>query len=145
MIVFDALTLNTDRHRGNYGVVFDNTSMDIIRMAPVFDNNQALLPYAEEEDFGDTLMEYLASRPTRIGIDFNESANDMLTPEIISDLKNLKGFTFDRSGKYDLPEKRIRVLEEIVNMQIDFILKRKSLYISKGSSTKQTGEDIEKA
>lgn len=44
MIVLDALILNTDRHMGNYGFMVDNDTMQIKRMAPMFDHNQALLP-----------------------------------------------------------------------------------------------------
>ena len=51
MLVLDALSLNTDRHKGNFGIIFDTDTMEPIRMAPVFDNNQALLPYAEDADF----------------------------------------------------------------------------------------------
>ena len=36
---------------GNYGFMVDNDTMQIKRMAPMFDHNQALLPYAEQEDF----------------------------------------------------------------------------------------------
>ena len=91
MLVFDALTINTDRHLGNFGVLVDNDTQKILKMAPVFDNNQSLLPYAEEQEFRD-IDEYLKTRPTRIGIDFNQVAHQMLTPEIRADLNNLKGF-----------------------------------------------------
>ena len=131
MIVLDALTLNTDRHQGNYGVIFDTDTLEILRMAPVFDNNQALLPYAEKEDFGENRTEYLASRPPRIGDDFNAIAHDMLTPSIVADLKNLKGFKFKRNIPYSLPEERLASLEEIVDMQIDNILQGKCLYINR--------------
>ena len=69
----------------------------------MFDHNQALLPYAEQEDF-QNLDLYLASRPTQIGEDFNEIANALLTSEIRSDLKNLRGFKFEKNGEFDLPE-----------------------------------------
>ena len=71
MLVLDALVLNTDRHAGNYGMLFDTDTMQVSGMAPVFDHNQALLPYAEPAEF-DNLQEYLSTRPTRIGEDFNE-------------------------------------------------------------------------
>lgn len=144
MIILDALTLNTDRHRGNYGVIFDTDTIEILRMAPVFDNNQALLPYAEEEDFGERRKEYLASRPPRIGDDFNAIAHDLLTPSITADLKNLKGFKFDRGVSYPLPERRLEALEEIVNMQIDNILQRRCLYINKVENIAYEGGNLKK-
>ena len=142
MIVLDALTLNTDRHQGNYGVIFDTDTLEILRMAPIFDNNQALLPYAEEEDFGKNRAEYLASRPPRIGDDFNAIAHDMLTPSIIADLKNLRGFKFNRNTSYALPEERLNALEEIVNMQIDNILQGKYLYINKMASIVSVEQEL---
>ena len=142
MIVLDALTLNTDRHQGNYGVIFDTDTLEILRMAPIFDNNQALLPYAEEEDFGKNRAEYLASRPPRIGDDFNAIAHDMLTPSIIADLKNLRGFKFNRNTSYALPEERLNALEEIVNMQIDNILQGKYLYINKMASMVSAEQEL---
>ena len=44
MCVLDALTLNPDRHYGNFGFLFDNQTMAIVGMAPVFDNNRASWP-----------------------------------------------------------------------------------------------------
>jgi len=128
MLVFDALILNTDRHLGNYGVLVDNDTRDILGMAPVFDNNLALLPYLAKDDYPNVL-EYIKSRPTKIGNDFNEMAHWALTPKIKRDLINLKGFKFDRSGKYNLPEDRLKVLESVVNMQIDNILNDVHLYV----------------
>ena len=128
MIVLDALILNTDRHMGNYGFMVDNRTMQIKRMAPMFDHNQALLPYAEQEDF-QNLDLYLASRPTQIGEDFNEIANALLTSEIRSDLKNLRGFKFEKNGEFDLPEDRLEQLNKLIDRQIDGILECKRLYI----------------
>ena len=34
---------NTDRHLCNFGALIDNTTMSVIRMAPVFDINRSLL------------------------------------------------------------------------------------------------------
>lgn len=128
MVVLDALIINDDRHLGNHGVLIDNDTQKILRMAPVFDHNQALLPYAEEEEF-ENISEYLKMKGPRIGADFNLAANAMLTPEIRADLINLKGFKFQKDGKYDLPDDRLKHLEELIEKQIEGILHSKSLYI----------------
>ena len=39
MCVLDALILNPDRHYGNFGVLFDTETVQILCMAPVFDND----------------------------------------------------------------------------------------------------------
>lgn len=128
MLVFDALTINTDRHLGNFGVLVDNDTQKILKMAPVFDNNQSLLPYAEEQEFRD-IDEYLKTRPTRIGIDFNQVAHQMLSPEIRADLNNLKGFSFQKHPRYNLPEERLKILEELIDKQIYNILHDIRLYV----------------
>ena len=43
MCILDALILNTDRHSGNFGVLYQNDTMQVQKMAPVFDNNRSLL------------------------------------------------------------------------------------------------------
>jgi len=72
---------------------------------------------------------YLASRPTQSGEDFNEIAHALLTPEIRNDLKNLRGFEFQRNDEFDLPEERLQKLNKLVDQQIDGILECKRLYV----------------
>lgn len=43
MCILDALILNIDRHSGNFGVLYENDTLQIQKMAPVFDNNRSLL------------------------------------------------------------------------------------------------------
>ena len=53
----------------------------------------------------------------------------LLTPEIRSDLKNLRGFKFEKNGEFDLPENRLEQLNKLIDRQIDGILECKRLYI----------------
>lgn len=128
MLVFDGIVFNTDRHMGNYGVVFNNDTLEILRMAPVFDHNQALLPYAEKEDLLHP-EEYLKTQLPKIGTDFLQSAKAVLTPEIRADLINLHGFQFQyvESSKFD--RQRVKLLEELVNKQISGILDKSKIYM----------------
>ncbi|MEF2864858.1 MAG: HipA protein, partial [Eubacteriales bacterium] len=43
MFVLDALILNTDRHLGNFGFLFDNQTIEVKTAAPMFDHNRSLL------------------------------------------------------------------------------------------------------
>lgn len=127
MLVFDGIVFNTDRHAGNYGVVFDNDTLEILRMSPVFDHNQALLPYAEEEELLHP-EEYLKTKLPKIGDDFLRSAKAALTPAIRADLINLHGFHFQYidSSRFDV--KRVKLLERLVNRQIEGILDKSKIY-----------------
>lgn len=127
MIVFDAVTFNTDRHMGNHGVIFDADSLMIKRMAPVFDNNQALLPYAEAEDFSQ-IGTYLKSKIPRIGEDFVNIAKAVISSEIRSDLINLQGFRFSYVESDRFSKQRLSALEKIINDQIRGILDKSKLY-----------------
>lgn len=128
MLVLDALIINTDRHLGNFGVLIDNSNMNVIGMAPIFDNNQSLLPYAEKPDFDD-LDNYLESRTTKLGADFNQVAHQVLTSEIKADLNNLKGFKFKHHDKYNLSDERLTKLEGLIEKQIFNIINDIHLYV----------------
>lgn len=121
MVVLDALILNQDRHRGNYGFLFDNNEVTIKTAAPVFDHNLSLLVYATESEL-EHIDEYLGSIGPKIGEDFNEMAHLMLTPKIKNDLKNLRGFSFDFSVCPNFSDLRKQTLNEQLNNQIDRIL-----------------------
>ena len=54
MCILDALILNTDRHSGNFGVLYQNDTMQVQKMAPVFDNNQSLLFDLDDDQLENT-------------------------------------------------------------------------------------------
>lgn len=120
MFVFDALILNEDRHKGNFGFLFDTDTYEIIGTAPLFDHNRSLLCYAEHEDFN---VDYVNSRSPRIGYDFILDAKLLPIPsDVRKRLIHMKGFRFNSVGKIELPEWRLRKLEQVVNNQIDKLL-----------------------
>lgn len=119
MQILDALVFNEDRHKGNFGFIFDTTTYELVGMAPLFDHNVSLLCYAEEKDFNEV---YLKSRYPRIGMSFVDNAKIFLYSNAERRLINMKGFRFDR-GKIALPEWRLKKLEDLINHQIELILK----------------------
>ncbi len=66
MLVFDALIYNEDRHFGNFGVLRNNHTGEIIAPAPIFDNGLSLFNYAMPDDIKN-LSEYakIRSNPYR--------------------------------------------------------------------------------
>lgn len=121
MFVVDAVIFNEDRHKNNFGFIVDNDKQEIVDMAPLFDHNISLLPYAEKEEFAD-LDNYLSQRGPRLGNDFFSIAKYCLTPTVRNTLINLLGFKFKRHPKYNLPEWRLNCLEKFVNENIKKIL-----------------------
>lgn len=95
MIVMDAVMANVDRHAGNYGFLVDNETGEILRMAPLFDQNMACLPMMMEHDDFD---EYLSMIGPKIGTSFVSIARALITSDIRAKLVALKDFEYTDPG-----------------------------------------------
>ncbi|MBR1741479.1 MAG: HipA protein [Lachnospiraceae bacterium] len=126
MFIVDAVILNEDRHKNNFGFIVDNAKQKIVDFAPLFDYNVSLLPYAEEDDFANA-EEYMKSKGPRLSDSWIKSAARCMTPEAKKTLIRLKGFEFSEHAKYNLPQWRLHALEKIINYNIDEILKLSNL------------------
>lgn len=127
MIVLDSIIFNVDRHAGNHGILIDNDTLQPLAMAPVFDLNLSLLPYVEKDEFshiGDKMLEY----GPRIGEYFTRTGQRFLTSGIRKDLINLKDFEFSFRGDEKFDPERVKIIEKIVNKQINAILSKELLY-----------------
>ena len=122
MFVIDAVILNEDRHKNNFGFIVDNRTQEIVGMAPLFDHNISLLPYAEEGEF-EYGGEYLRRKGPRIGDDWIKTAAMCLDTETRKNLIRLSDFRFERHAKYNLPEWRLTDLEKLIHTTIQRILK----------------------
>lgn len=121
MFVLDAVIMNEDRHKNNFGFIVNNDTQTIEGMAPLFDHNISLLPYAEEEDFA-KIDNYLSEKGPRIGNDWIPIASACLTSETRKVLINLRDFKFERHPKYNLPEWRLEALEKLIHQNVEKIL-----------------------
>ena len=124
MMVLDALTLNTDRHLKNFGVLYNSDTGEIKGLAPVFDNNLSLLPYASEDELRD-LENYLPTRSCAFEEGFNELAIKCTTSKIRSKLISLKDFKFEYCE--GLEESRTDLLNNVIHYQIDNVLNERTL------------------
>ena len=113
MCVLDALVLNPDRHYGNFGFLFDNQTMAILGMAPIFDNNRALFPELDDDALAAPGWTIDHCRP-KPGRDFIITARGLLTDEIRADLEKLKDFRFANHPKIPISERRLDLLNAIV-------------------------------
>ena len=122
-LVFDAVILNEDRHFGNFGVLRDNHSGEIISPAPVFDNGLSLLCYAMQDDF-DNIDTYIGTRSNPYGRDYKymKLAVSVMGPLQKEQLRKLINFTFKESDVCNLPSWRTRALEEIIQKRVRELL-----------------------
>lgn len=118
MVIMDAVCANVDRHAGNYGFMVDNQTGEVLGMAPLFDQNMALLPYLMEHD---DLAEYLGHQRPKIGGGFVEVARALITPAIRSKLVALKDFEYEDPG-FGYPRWKLDVANKLKRDQIDAIL-----------------------
>ena len=125
MLLVDYLSLNTDRHLGNIGILVDNDSQVLLKGSPIYDNNMSFVPYFVPDNskkLSQSLEEYI------IGADSNGDilrASDGSTFEdifrlslklggnkIVSKVKNLRGFRFKTSMPRD------RVANAVLDRQL---------------------------
>ena len=121
MCVLDAVILNTDRHYGNFGIVFNTETMKPMSMSPVYDHNRSLFSELNQEQLERPEWFIEHSRP-KLGKNLITNARGLLTPEIRADLRNLMGFQFHQHESIEAPQERLDALSEIVNGQIKAIL-----------------------
>ena len=121
MCILDALILNTDRHSGNFGVLYQNDTMQVQKMAPVFDNNRSLLFDLDDDQLKNTEWCIQHCSP-RLGVDFVATARGLMTDAIRSDLENLQNFYFEQHPNIPAPQERLDRLTKIVQRQLREIL-----------------------
>lgn len=126
MLVFDAVIFNTDRHFGNFGFMVNNKTNKITASAPLFDHGNALFNYAGRDDLENfaALEAYAATLMPCTYDDFTGTAKKALTPELREGLRHLLDFKFKKHPRYNLPDKRLKLLEQFVRKQARVLLEK---------------------
>ena len=124
MLCFDAIIINEDRHYGNFGVLRDNHTGDIVAPAPIFDNGLSLLCYAMQDDFDNGIEKYIAERsnPYGYGNTFMELARSVMGPAQKEQIRRLINFKFTESDLVNLPTWRLKALEDIIQKRVRELL-----------------------
>ena len=126
MIVFDALICNTDRHFGNFGILFDSHTNQPVRPAPLFDHGNALYHYAGRENWADEklLENYASTLLPCIYDDFFTEASKCLNSEMRKKLRAALDFRFDERGRYGYPSKIVHIIEHQIQKRAARILQQ---------------------
>ena len=126
MIVADCITLNCDRHFGNFGFMVNNKTFERTTLNPCFDFNMAFVPFAEEGfDFGKPDLdfdEYLSRRGPVIGSDYVAPAKAILTPKIKKCVEEIRETQLKVTCDQKFTERRLSQMNMIKNVQCDRIL-----------------------
>lgn len=126
MLVLDALCFNEDRHAGNFGMLFNNDTLELVRMSPVFDLNISLLAYAHNEELAN-IGDALYTRSLKFGDDFTRVGQIALNDVIRDRVKDMKDFSFSFRGDDIFSPDRVRLLEQTVRKQAEAILSPQKL------------------
>lgn len=124
MLVFDAVICNVDRHFGNFGVMVDNRTNTVVSPAPLFDHGNSLFNFAGMDAWTSdaALEEYIETLTPSVYDDFLGTASAVLTPELREKLRHLLTFRFKKHSRYNLPEKRLRMIEKQVQKRARVLL-----------------------
>ncbi len=124
MLVFDAVICNVDRHFGNFGVMVDNRTNTVVSPAPLFDHGNSLFNFAGMDVWTSdvTLEDYIETLAPSVYDDFLGTAKSALTPELREKLRHLLTFRFKKHSRYNLPEKRLRMIEKQVQKRARVLL-----------------------
>ena len=124
MIVLDAVICNTDRHFGNFGFLIDNKTNKIAAPAPLFDHGNSLFNFAGEDYWNDdaALENYIATLAPAAYDGFLETAKAVLQPEQREQLRTLLDFRFKKHSRYNLPERRLHMIECQIRKRAGLIL-----------------------
>ena len=124
MLVFDAVICNVDRHFGNFGVMVDNRTNTVVSPAPLFDHGNSLFNFAGMDVWTSdaALEEYIETLAPSVYDDFLGTASAVLTPELREKLRHLLTFRFKKHSRYNLPEKRLRMVEKQVQKRARILL-----------------------
>lgn len=121
MLICDAITLNTDRHLGNFGFLCNTETNEIVKAAPGFDYNLSMMPYIVNDEFMN--LDAVISKFTPwLGGDFIKVSKALLTSEIREDLLKLQGIELQLDCDDNFTESRLHYMTDIVNQRIDKIL-----------------------
>ena len=126
MLVLDAIIMNTDRHFGNFGFIVDNKTNKIVAPAPLFDHGNALLNFAGRDDLESekALAEYANTLVPCVYDDFIGTAKKVLTNRHREGLRKLLEFKFKKNSRYNLPDKRLKLLEKMIQTRAKSLLEK---------------------
>lgn len=125
MLVFDAIICNADRHLGNFGFIIDNKTNEIAAPAPLFDHGNSLFNFAGRDDLksGLALEKYAATLYPAVYDDFIGTAKKVMTSEHRERLRSLLNFKFKKNSKYNLPQERLILIEQVIRGRVQMLLK----------------------
>ncbi|EPF0289639.1 BspA family leucine-rich repeat surface protein [Campylobacter jejuni] len=118
LLVFDALIMNPDRHLGNFGMIIDNNTGELLREAPIFDNGYSLINFITLNELNN-ISEAKIEKISNFSYSFDEQLKLFIQPRHKEGLEKLKNFTFKRHEKYNLSEEWLKPIENFIRQRAE--------------------------
>lgn len=120
MLIFDYLSLNSDRHGNNFAVLFDTDTYELKGLAPIYDNGVSMLNYYV---LGSSLDEYTRNYVPQLYDSFASLAKySKKNISIPHNVNKLIGFKFDRSQVPGYSNDRLDFIEEFIQGRVQEFL-----------------------
>lgn len=113
MTVADAICVNSDRHVGNHGVIVDNETQRVIKMAPVFDQNLAFIPDCRKDEFQE-LIDYARGDQDGYFDQLLARAKRVMTEELKGKVKELLDYELPFAGNDVFTKDRVDMINHII-------------------------------
>lgn len=113
MMLFDAIIGNTDRHLGNFGMLKNNNTGELLKPFPVFDNGLSMLNDMTKDEImnEDYINQYNRNKTNAFNQSFEETIKLYSKDRHISKLIQLKNFKLKKHPKYNLSDEWLKGLE----------------------------------
>lgn len=122
LMLFDALICNTDRHLGNFGMIIDNNTNEILRPAPIFDNGNSIIENVgyDESQHAKTISSQFISKPLRYN--FNKQLELFVRHRHLDGLNRLVRFNFKRHEKFNLDDNFLESIQKCIKYRANLAL-----------------------
>ena len=136
LMLFDAIICNTDRHLGNFGMMIDNNTNEILRPAPIFDNGQSIIENITYDDLQSIKSISSQLVGSVIKYNFKEQIELFARHRHLDSLKKLVKFEFKKHEKFNLDDNFLESIQKCIryraNMALEFAYQKdKKIQISK--------------
>lgn len=124
LMLFDSLIFNTDRHLGNFGMMINNDTNELLRPAPIFDNGFSMLNYLTLEEMKD-VENWKITKTSEMGYTFDDQMKLFVGNRHAPNLEKLTRFEFKKHPQFNISDEWLEPLQmriqERAQMALNFI------------------------
>ena len=113
LMFFDSVICNKDRHLGNFGMIIDNNTNELLRPAPIFDNGFSMINFLKENELNN-IAESIKKYQSKLDKSFDEQMRLFVQPRHIPNLEKLQTFEFKKHKEFNLPDEWLESIQKAI-------------------------------